>query len=285
LSKFKKNETERNKNKEEVNLQKEEDDGIKIELIKEVRVEKKEEEIKKVEKEEKKVEEKKIEEKKIEEKSELENLTPYSTSRKKPKDLETFDLNKLFNYYVTISHEDDEEDADEDLKNCITGEGLLTFSDDLKVNPLDEILLFIFWKLEAKRQYVLTSEEFNNFQKNGCKNMKEIKGKIGSWRKDLKDNAIFKEFYRFVFDYSRENKKVLDLEFALPTWELLFQERYPLIEKWCQFVKSFHKKPITKDVWLQFFDFINDVGVNLHQYEDDGAWPVLIDEYVQFLKK
>lgn len=66
-------------------------------------------------------------------------------------------------YVLETSHEQDDPDAedyDEELQDCITGEGLLQFASDLDVDPMDIVLLIIFWKLKAKRQYVLSRSEF-----------------------------------------------------------------------------------------------------------------------------
>lgn len=68
----------------------------------------------------------------------------------------------MLNNFKEISHENDDPDDDEaeELKDCITGEGLFQFAADLEIDPMDIVLLIIFWKLKAKRQYVLSRDEF-----------------------------------------------------------------------------------------------------------------------------
>lgn len=46
---------------------------------------------------------------------------------------------------------------------------------------------------------------------------------------------------------------------------------------------KFEKKEIivvTRDTWDLFYDFVKQTRGNLANFEDDGAWPVMIDEFV-----
>ena len=38
---------------------------------------------------------------------------------------------------------------------------------------------------------------------------------------------------------------------------------------------------VTLDQWCSFLEFSDKVGPNFEGYEEDGAWPLLLDEYVE----
>ncbi len=44
-------------------------------------------------------------------------------------------------------------------------------------------------------------------------------------------------------------------------------------------------KVVTKDVWEMLLTFLNDVSQkDMADYDDEGAWPVLIDDYVEWCR-
>ncbi len=46
-----------------------------------------------------------------------------------------------------------------------------------------------------------------------------------------------------------------------------------------------HGKAISKDTWCQFLEFSRNIQPDLSNFEVDGAWPVLIDSFVEACKK
>lgn len=80
--------------------------------------------------------------------------------------------------------------------------------------------------------------------------MQQIKKKTEEWRKEIKNNeAQFKKFYNFVFDYLREEKTVLGksdkiktltfsvIEEATTLWNIVLKDRkWDLYDSWLEFL-------------------------------------------------
>ena len=123
-----------------------------------------------------------------------------------------------------------------------------------------------------------------------CESLEAIKEKLPSLKEDLQDAATFKEFYMFCFDFSKdqETHKFLSLEVAVQVWELVMAGRYSMMDKWFAFLETENPKNIQKDVWQLFLDFTIQVKLDTSNYDDceaGGAWPCLIDDYVDWLKE
>jgi len=61
----------------------------------------------------------------------------------------------------------------------------------------------------------------------------------------------------------------------------------PLLSQWLQFcekVQDKDMKVISRDVWEQIYDFLKETQ-SVKDYDDNGAWPVAIDEFVEFLNE
>jgi len=195
------------------------------------------------------------------------------------------ELEKLYEKYKSVGLSLSESGDGEDV---IKGGGLLEYSQDLGITEdRDPGLLIVSWKLNVAHEkcWEFTRDEFvGGWSIHGCSNLPAMKKKLANWREELKQNSKFKQFYYYVFDYLKEDKKILGMEEATTVWDMLgMNERWPLFGKWLAYLSG--KKAISRDTWRLFYNFIEQYPKDIQNYDTDGCWPSMIDEFVEYAKK
>ncbi|XP_027075446.1 defective in cullin neddylation protein AAR3 isoform X1 [Coffea arabica] len=100
----------------------------------------------------------------------------------------------------------------------------------------------------------------------------------------LADFSEFSRFYDFVFFICRENgQKNITVSRAVMAWRLVLAGRFQLLNQWCNFVEKNQRHNISADTWRQVLAFSRCVQDNLEGYDPEGAWPVLIDDFVEHM--
>jgi len=76
---------------------------------------------------------------------------------------------------------------------------------------------------------------------------------------------------------------------AARVWELLLAKRWSLLPRWQAFLKEHHldneqqPRPISRDTWALLLEFATNVNADMTRYDPLEAWPVLIDDFVDFV--
>lgn len=103
---------------------------------------------------------------------------------------------------------------------------------------------------------------------------------------DLMVDSEFLRFYDFVFFLCRENgQKNITVSKALNAWKFVLPGRFRLLNQWCNFVEKNQRHNISEDTWQQVLAFSRCVHENLGGYDPEGAWPVLIDDFVEHMSR
>lgn len=67
--------------------------------------------------------------------------------------------------------------------------------------------------------------------------------------------------------------------------KLLIGKRWALFPYFSDFLDESKYKVINKDQWCNVLEFSRTISCDLKNYDEDGAWPVLLDEFVDWTRK
>eukprot|EP00920_Eleutheroschizon_duboscqi_P030433 GHVT01073774.1.p1 GENE.GHVT01073774.1~~GHVT01073774.1.p1 ORF type:complete len:150 (+),score=11.01 GHVT01073774.1:216-665(+) len=120
----------------------------------------------------------------------------------------------------------------------------------------------------------------------GVSTCEELKAMIPELRKLLKNTSTLKPIYNFTFSYSLEpGQKSLPPTLCISYWQMLLKDIFPRLEQFLEFVEERVKTNIPKDTWNLLFEFITTCKEDFSDYDLNGAWPVLIDDFVEWARK
>jgi len=181
--------------------------------------------------------------------------------------------------------------ADSEDKEIMSEEGTIQFFKDVGVSPDGHETLAIAWLLNSTEMGLFQRKEFvDGFAGQGCTTIQEIKGVIKGKISSLGTESQFRQFYKWVFQHVKEDekKKTIPINLATQLWKIVLgskQKDLPLLEKWlawCEQAEDF--KVVNRDVWEQVYDFLKETKT-LNSYDDSGAWPVQVDEFIEWAKE
>lgn len=171
--------------------------------------------------------------------------------------------------------------------DVIGPEGMEKFCEDIGVEPENIIMLVLAWKLEAQNMGFFTRQEWlKGMTALQCDSSEKLQGKFEYLRSLLNDPVSFKQIYRYAFDFARDkDQRSLDIDTAKSMLALLLGRIWPLFSSFHQFLEQSKYKVINKDQWCNVLEFSRTINADLGNYDEDGAWPVLLDEFVDWQKR
>jgi len=169
----------------------------------------------------------------------------------------------------------------------IEPEGIENFCNALSVAPEDIVMLVISWKMEAKQMgYFHVKEWIKGMCEMQCDSLVKLRNKLEYLRSLLNDQSNFKSIYRYSFDFAKDkDQRSIDLETAKAMLQLLLAKRWALYPYFHQFLEQSKYKVLNKDQWCNVLEFSRSISHGLSNYDEDGAWPVLLDEFVDWYRK
>jgi len=179
-------------------------------------------------------------------------------------------------------------DKDADDEQQIGPEGIEQLCKDIGVDPEDVLVLVLAYHLNAQRMGFFSKTEFiSGLQKLSVDTVSKLKGQLSNFRRDLDDQAKFKEIYRFAFGFAKEREtKIIDLATADALLALVLGNRYPHTEPLRSFLKEQTSyKSVNLDQWMNMLEFSRTIKGDLSNYDENSAWPVLLDEYCDWARK
>uniref|UniRef100_A0A8P0TP03 DCN1-like protein n=1 Tax=Canis lupus familiaris TaxID=9615 RepID=A0A8P0TP03_CANLF len=165
-------------------------------------------------------------------------------------------------------------------------EGMEKFCEDIGVEPENVVMLVLAWKLDAQNMGYFTLQEWlKGMTSLQCDTTEKLRNTLDYLRSLLNDSTNFKLIYRYAFDFAREkDQRSLDINTAKCMLGLLLGKIWPLFPVFHQFLEQSKYKVINKDQWCNVLEFSRTINLDLSNYDEDGAWPVLLDEFVEWYK-
>ena len=153
----------------------------------------------------------------------------------------------------------------------------------------DIVALLISMHMGAEKMGTYEKREFVN----GCKILQC--DSIATWKahlpklyQELENEKQFAKVYKFTYKFAANANgfRTIDLETAIALWDLLVTNKSSFLQQWKDFLKSKKdQNTISNDTWDLFLSLIETTKGSIANFEDDGAWPSLIDEFVLFMSK
>jgi DCN1-like protein 1/2 len=167
-------------------------------------------------------------------------------------------------------------------------DGMQRLCEDLAVDPSDEVMLVLAWRLEALTMCEFQRAEFvNGMLRLGANSIASLKEKLPELRRELDNAGSFRSLYAYAFEFARSSEagqKSLELSTAVEMWQLLLAGRFTHLSLWLQFLATEHTHAIPRDTWMLLYEFIESVDDKLSNYDENDSWPCLIDDFVTWAK-
>lgn len=183
-------------------------------------------------------------------------------------------------------------DGEGDDVGTVCEDKLSAFFTDSGVDEegVDSVVLMWYWKCSAPGE--ISKEEFLKGMANlGIDDTSGLKKSLDRVVATLSNKDTFRDYYKWLFAFHREaeERKSLDKEDALPLWAVHLKGRFTHLDQWMEFQKASGPKVVKRDEWDMLLEFAFECSAkkytpNFSNYEDSGAWPVLIDDFVEFVQ-
>lgn len=115
----------------------------------------------------------------------------------------------------------------------------------------------------------------------------KLKKALPGLQQEVSSQYLFKDFYVFAFQYclTEPRQKTLDLESACQMLELVLGPRAH-VPSFLQFLQEQTEyKAMNMDQWTAFLRFCEEIKPDLTNYDESQAWPLLLDNYVEWARK
>jgi len=170
----------------------------------------------------------------------------------------------------------------------ISGEKFLQFFKDLDVDPGSDVAALALASVcNACEMGVFRRKEFIcGCAALGVDTLEDLRAKVPELRKNLISGKTLPEVYAYTFGVALDApSKVLPLEEAQQYWALLLHE-WALRDAFCEWSNMHMRlKVVNRDLWMMILKLATEVPADLSTYDENPAWPVVLDEFVEWYRE
>jgi len=174
--------------------------------------------------------------------------------------------------------------------DAIAEEKMLLLFKDLDVDAATDVAALAFASAcNASEMGVFRRREFIC----GCTvlevdTLEALRAKMPELRQNVLTGKTLPEVYAYTFGVALEApSKVLPLDEATQYWALLLHD-WPLREDFCEWASKHMKgkkgTSINRDLWMMVLKLAIEVPADLSTYDENPAWPVVVDEFVEYYR-
>ena len=147
----------------------------------------------------------------------------------------------------------------------------------------------------------LCSEFVDGMRDMGCETIDQLHDEMRRVKERLLDDAHrgeYKEFFAFVFHFVRRthetNRRTIPMDTACRLLESLLRARYGVhVDRLCRYMRELGGVGarstvgrVTFDQWQSLLEWCENMDVEYLQYdEDNSCWPVLLDEFISWMRQ
>jgi len=175
---------------------------------------------------------------------------------------------------------------DSETPKTMQVEGILRFFEDLHISPEDIVVIVIAKYFQARNMFVFTEAEFlKGLTALGVDSLADFQSKLPDLIEEIDDFDEFKELYKFTFGWAcPPSQKSVKKDTAIALWRLLLGNQFQYLDQWCEYVETVKKQVISRDEWQLLLEFASVTKDSLSGYDENEAWPVIIDDFVETLR-
>ena len=90
----------------------------------------------------------------------------------------------------------------------------------------------------------------------------------------------------FTFEFTQEpGFKNIKWEYAEALWPILLSKRCKFLDKWLEFMRKEDVDIVKRDQWEMLWTLVDQTKGDMANFEDDGCWASIIDEFVEYYSK
>ncbi|KXN91212.1 DCN1-like protein 5, partial [Leucoagaricus sp. SymC.cos] len=202
--------------------------------------------------------------------------------------------------------------ADPDEPNVIGPEGFEKLCTDANLSMEGSAPLILGWQMDAKEMAKISKEEWVSGTKalrisspkhisTALTDLENLlvygkspikKPKVDSydrtkyWTYAANPKGAFQKLYLYCFMLVKPpSSKNIEMETAVAFWSVLLGPKYPLMKDILDFINEKGTyRAANKDLWNMMLEFCETINPSLDNFEADGAWPTLLDEFASWKK-
>lgn len=121
----------------------------------------------------------------------------------------------------------------------------------------------------------------------GARNIQQLRSALIAAERQVTNSSSFQPFYLFAFKFclTEPGQKIIDLDSAIQMWGIVMEgnPHLPPFLKYLAEQKDY--KTINMDQWSGWLRFTQETKPDCSNYDEDQAWPLLLDNYVEHLRE